>query len=78
MRALVVPGGKNKQVRPAGLRVGPLCDDEVVLSGNDGKATQLYARISDQKIGGDMDNLAAKKRKAAVLPECRFRFISVR
>ncbi len=24
------------------------------------KTTQLYARITDQKIGGDMDNLAAK------------------
>lgn len=24
------------------------------------KTTQLYARITDQKIGGNMDNLAAK------------------
>ena len=32
------PGG-NKQVRPAGLRRGPLDDDEVVLSGNESQTT---------------------------------------
>ena len=36
---VLLPGGKNKQVKPAGLRVGPLDDDEVVLSGNESKAT---------------------------------------
>ena len=33
------PGGKNKQVKPAGLRCGPLDDDEVVLSGNESQTT---------------------------------------
>lgn len=36
---VVFPGGKNKQVKPAGLRRGPLDDDEVVLSWHESQTT---------------------------------------